>query len=62
MNVALVGYGKMGRTIEKVLIERGHSVVSVIDIENQDDFESEAFKNADVPSNLLHLRQLTTIT
>ena len=48
MNVALVGYGKMGRTIEKVLIERGHSVVSVIDLENQDDFESEAFKNADV--------------
>jgi len=38
----------MGQTIEKILIERGHSVVSVIDIDNQDDFKSEAFKSADV--------------
>ena len=48
MKVALVGYGKMGKTIEKILIERGHSVVSVIDVDNQEDFESKSFKNADV--------------
>ena len=48
MKVALVGYGKMGKAIEKILLERGHSVVSVIDIDNQDDFESESFKSADV--------------
>jgi len=48
MKVALVGYGKMGKTIEKILIERGHSIVSVIDIDNQEDFQSEAFKSADV--------------
>ena len=48
MKVALIGYGKMGKAIEKILIERGHSVVSVIDIDNQGDFESEAFRNADV--------------
>ena len=48
MHVALIGYGKMGKTIEQLLIERGHSVVSVIDIDNQEDFESEAFKSADV--------------
>ena len=48
MKVALIGYGKMGKTIEQILIERGHSVVSVIDIDNREDFESEAFKSADV--------------
>ena len=48
MLAALIGYGKMGKAIEQILIERGHSVVSVIDIDNQDDFESEAFKSADV--------------
>ena len=48
MKAALIGYGKMGQTIEKILIERGHSVVSIIDIDNQGDFESDAFKSADV--------------
>jgi len=48
MLAALIGYGKMGKAIEKILIERGHSVVSVIDIDNQEDFESESFKSADV--------------
>ena len=48
MKTALVGYGKMGKAIEKILIERGHSVVSVIDIDNQEDFQSDAFKSADV--------------
>ena len=48
MLAALIGYGKMGKTIEKILIERGHSVVSIIDIDNQGDFESDAFKSANV--------------
>ena len=48
MFVALIGYGKMGKAIEKILIERGHSVTSIIDIDNPGDFESDAFKSADV--------------
>jgi 4-hydroxy-tetrahydrodipicolinate reductase len=48
MKVALIGYGKMGKTIEKILIERGHSVVSIIDMDNQKDFQSDEFKSADV--------------
>ena len=48
MKIALVGYGKMGRTIEKIALERGHTIASIIDIDNQDDFQSDAFKNADV--------------
>ena len=45
MKIALIGYGKMGREIEKVALSRGHEIVSIIDINNQDDFESEAFKD-----------------
>ena len=48
MKIALIGYGKMGKMIEQIAIERGHEIVSIIDIDNQEDFESEAFASADV--------------
>lgn len=48
MKVALVGYGKMGKIIERIAKERGHQIVSIIDIDNQQDFESATFKSADV--------------
>ena len=38
----------MGKTIERIALERGHEIVSVIDVDNLDDFESAAFKSADV--------------
>ncbi|WP_027449372.1 4-hydroxy-tetrahydrodipicolinate reductase [Xylanibacter brevis] len=48
MKIALIGYGKMGKMIEEIAISRGHEIVSVIDIQNQQDFDSEAFASADV--------------
>ena len=48
MKIALIGYGKMDKMIEKIARERGHEIVSIIDIDNQEDFESEAFASADV--------------
>ena len=48
MKIALIGYGKMGRMIEGIALSRGHEIVSVIDIDNQQEFESEAFASADV--------------
>jgi len=48
MKIALIGYGKMGKTIERIALERGHEIVSVIDVDNLDDFDSVAFKSADV--------------
>lgn len=48
MKIALIGYGKMGRIIERIALERGHEIVSIIDINNRDDFNSEAYKSADV--------------
>ena len=34
MKIALIGYGKMGKTIEQIAIQRGHQIVSIIDINN----------------------------
>ena len=48
MKIALIGYGKMGKTIEQIALQRGHQIVSIIDINNTADFESEAFRSADV--------------
>ncbi|MGC3977640.1 MAG: 4-hydroxy-tetrahydrodipicolinate reductase [Paludibacteraceae bacterium] len=48
MKIALIGYGKMGKTIERIARERGHEIVSIIDIDNDGDFASEAFRSADV--------------
>lgn len=48
MKIALIGYGKMGKEIEKVALSRGHEIVCIIDMNNQEDFESEAFLSADV--------------
>jgi 4-hydroxy-tetrahydrodipicolinate reductase len=48
MKVAIIGYGKMGHEIEKVARSRGHEIVSIIDVNNPEDFESEAFRSADV--------------
>ena len=48
MKIALIGYGKMGKMIEQIAISRGHEIVSIIDIDDQQDFESEAFASADV--------------
>ncbi|MBR3854530.1 MAG: 4-hydroxy-tetrahydrodipicolinate reductase [Bacteroidaceae bacterium] len=48
MKIALIGYGKMGKTIEKIALERGHEIVSIIDIENRDDIYGPTFASADV--------------
>ena len=48
MNIALIGYGKMGHMIESIALERGHKIVSIIDIDNQQDFDSPEFASADV--------------
>ena len=48
MKIALIGYGKMGHMIESIARERGHEIVSIIDQNNLDEFESNAFASADV--------------
>ncbi len=48
MKIALIGYGKMGRMVEQIALERGHEIVSIIDVDNIEDFDSPAFASADV--------------
>lgn len=48
MKIALIGYGKMGHMIEEVARERGHEIVSIIDVNNLSDIDGEAFRSADV--------------
>ena len=49
MKVAIIGYGKMGHEIEKVLAERGHTVGLTIDINNAEEMMvAENLRKADV--------------
>jgi 4-hydroxy-tetrahydrodipicolinate reductase len=48
MRIALVGYGKMGKAIEAIAIEKGHEIVLRIGIENLEDFTPENLAKADV--------------
>jgi 4-hydroxy-tetrahydrodipicolinate reductase len=48
MKIALIGYGKMGRMIEQIALQRGHEIVCKIDVDNPQDFDSPEFASADV--------------
>jgi 4-hydroxy-tetrahydrodipicolinate reductase len=48
MNIALIGYGKMGQIIERFAIERGHEVVLKIGIDNLADLTVSNLRKADV--------------
>lgn len=48
MRIALIGYGKMGKEIEKIALERNHTIVTKIDIDTQNEFTAENMQKADV--------------
>ncbi len=48
MKIALIGYGKMGKAIESVAIERGHSVILKITSQNVEELTIEALQEADI--------------
>ena len=48
MKIALIGYGKMGKLLERFAQERGHEMCIIIDADNASDIRSERFKEADV--------------
>ncbi len=48
MKIALLGYGKMGKMVEKIATDRHHEVVLKIDHDNLDDLTPENLKKADV--------------
>jgi len=48
MKIALLGYGKVGKEIEKIALERNHELALVIDVDNQHEFTVENLKKADL--------------
>ncbi len=48
MNIALIGYGKMGKAIEDIALEKGHQVILKIDVRNIEELTSENLKKCDV--------------
>ena len=48
MKIALIGYGKMGKTIERIARNRGHEIVKIIDLDNHNEIDSAEFRSADV--------------
>jgi len=48
MNIALIGYGRIAREIEKVAISRGHSIGLIIDQDNLEDLNSANLEKIDV--------------
>lgn len=48
MKCAIIGHGKMGREIERILVERGHSVELVVDESNVEDLTAENIAKVDV--------------
>ena len=48
MKNALLGYGKMGKAIEYIALNKGHEIVLKIDIQNNQDFTEAAIQKADV--------------
>lgn len=48
LSIAVVGYGKMGKAIEEVAVQRGHNVVLKIDIDTIADLTKENLQRCDV--------------
>lgn len=48
MKIALIGYGKMGKEIEQILIARGHTIPLIIDLNNTNDLDTAHLQKVDV--------------
>ena len=48
MNIALIGYGKMGHAIEQIAIKRGHTISLRITSANRDEIDQANVKGVDV--------------
>lgn len=48
LNIALIGYGKMGKTIEAIALQRGHEIKLKIDIDSIAQFTKNNLQQCDV--------------
>lgn len=54
MKIAIIGYGKMGKTIEQIALTKGHEIVLKINANNLQDFTTENLAKADVAIEFSH--------
>ena len=54
MNIALIGYGKMGKTIEQIALQRGHNIVLRISSANKHELGAPHIQQADVAIEFTH--------
>jgi 4-hydroxy-tetrahydrodipicolinate reductase len=48
MNIVLIGYGKMGKSIEEIAISRGHQIIEKIDLDNSGALDRVDYSQIDV--------------
>jgi len=48
MKIAILGYGKMGKTIEPLALQNGHEIILKIDADNREQLTLENLRKADV--------------
>ena len=48
MNIALIGYGRMGHEIETIALKRGHNIKLIVDQDNISDLNETNLKGIDV--------------
>src|SRR4026209_2851504 len=48
MNIALIGYGKMGKAIEAIALQKSHNVGLKVDIDNIEELSNQNLKKCDV--------------
>jgi 4-hydroxy-tetrahydrodipicolinate reductase len=54
MRILLIGYGKMGKTIEQIARSRGHEVAGIIDKDNAQDLAHFSGANTDIAIEFTH--------
>lgn len=54
MKIAIIGYGRMGKEIEKLALQRGHEITLKIDQGNWEEVVSDEFKKVDVAIEFTH--------
>lgn len=54
MRILLIGYGKMGKTIEQIALSKGHEIIGKIDHTNADTLSSFTGANTDVAIEFTH--------
>ena len=54
MRILLIGYGKMGKTIEEIAEQKGHQIAGIIDLHNRETISLFTQNNVDVAIEFTH--------